>query len=244
MTDHMPMHEYYRKQRIIFPIIGLALVCGAALGARAWLRHRAYIADAREALEALQAVQSVVSVGVTYQDYGRRVQDARIAVDRFQRTYIGWKPMPAGYWDIEEAMKTYEDASTWWQSKFDAPEYRKEHFQDRVQTEWALADAQLRCADLDIEDIPYSDRKLDRDPNSLNIALARFNHLTAQLGALGDLLTAHDASDEETLSGDMKYVRDRRKKFAAAIAQMAPELVRSYDSDGTPRLAMAADIGK
>src|SRR2546422_7652991 len=38
---------------------------------------------AAEALRALKGLQSVTTAGVTYRDYGPRVQDAKIIVDRF-----------------------------------------------------------------------------------------------------------------------------------------------------------------
>ncbi len=69
----------------------------------------------QEALRALKALQSVTQGGVTYRDYGPRVNDAKIVVDRYlqepEKSDAPERNM------IKEALEIYVFALTAWSSK-------------------------------------------------------------------------------------------------------------------------------
>lgn len=70
--------------------------------------------SANEALQALKALQSVTEAGVTYQEYSRRVLDAKIQVDRYLQTEGGDAEIKRS---VQEAMDLYVLASSAWNAK-------------------------------------------------------------------------------------------------------------------------------
>jgi hypothetical protein len=109
--------------------------------ARAASEERARQAERRavsEAIQALRAMQSVTRAGVTYQEYGRRMLDAKIQVDSFLRGMAGGNPAVRSA--IEEAMAFYVLASEVWEQKLQREIYAQ------VVTEILLRDRRLlRC---------------------------------------------------------------------------------------------------
>lgn len=95
------------------------------------------ISLAGEALQALEALQSVTSSGVTYQEYARRVLDAKVKVDQYLkspgqddqrvRTAIGM------------AMRCYEVASQAWNQKIATRD------PNAMLRDGAKLDSQIRC---------------------------------------------------------------------------------------------------
>lgn len=84
-----------------------ALSCG---------RSAAFKADAREVLKELKALESVVQVGVTWQDYSRRLGDAKIKSDAFQQKYAK-SPMPRVSQSLDDAMGYFAAAGQAWSAK-------------------------------------------------------------------------------------------------------------------------------
>ena len=150
---------------VALPIVAVVVVQLRSMAAER-ARTRAYIADARKALDALYALQSVVSSGVTYQEYGRRVNDARIAVDRFLRA----QPVDRALGSqeaIRGAIEEYEGAAVEWGEKLavsdptppmfadQVKEWREEFMQahwsrswhdDEMQRHWLAADLEIEAA--------------------------------------------------------------------------------------------------
>ena len=74
---------------------------------------------ATDALDALKALESVTEVGVTYQDYLRRLGDAKIAVDRASRKIKNQELQLS----LAEAMLHYQIVGEAWDAKIRRPAY-------------------------------------------------------------------------------------------------------------------------
>jgi hypothetical protein len=110
----------------------------------------AYVSAARQALSALQDVQALVSAGVTYQEYGRRIADARVAVDRLLRECPD-DLVPPSREKIEQGMLCYEIAARQWGEKIsragDASAYGVRAINEKImQDVWHLADEHIAAA--------------------------------------------------------------------------------------------------
>jgi hypothetical protein len=70
--------------------------------------------DTRQTLDALKAVRSVTTLGIAYRDYGQRLADAKIVVDR----YLERKDQPAVTQAmVSRALRYYEAAYVIWGSQ-------------------------------------------------------------------------------------------------------------------------------
>lgn len=71
--------------------------------------------EAEEALHALQALQSTTRIGVTYQEYQRRLIDTAIIVDRFLKIHNPSEGELRAR--LGMALALYQQASTWWEAR-------------------------------------------------------------------------------------------------------------------------------
>jgi len=110
-----------RKANSVWPVwlaiaIGLA-ICGPVLY-HLWdaslVGYRSKIASATQALKALE---SATNVGITYQEYSRRLIDTRILVDRSRPGKMRRRAVLAAYRSIDRTMGIYAFAAKVWQAK-------------------------------------------------------------------------------------------------------------------------------
>jgi len=108
----------------------------------------AYIARASSALDAVRDIEALVSAGIAFSEYDRRVNDARVAVDRFARAHVD-DPVPPSRREILGAMDDYGRARSDWALSIQSvnPEATPQ-IKASMQSAWASARSHVELAAL------------------------------------------------------------------------------------------------
>jgi hypothetical protein len=99
----------------------VSLILGAGIGILAWTRISVAHAEnpaARETLSALRGLDAVTKAGINYAEYARRVLDATVAYDRFERSQDVGQDLPhqKAASEIRTAMRCHQLGASVWNS--------------------------------------------------------------------------------------------------------------------------------